>query len=211
MRFVRTAIMAGIASTALAGAAFAAGREARMMLVAYPDGTVEHVPVEQVRMVAIPAAPAHLFEAAFGPDSAFAEMDRIAAAMEARTTAMMRQAAAIQASGGNEGGNGIVMTNAQGQPVGVMHYSFVSTSTDAGGCTRTISYSSDGARAADQPRVIRTSAGNCDAQPAPAIAPAARAPAKVTPTSTRPAAKPAPKILPVSAPKPEEIFTPSRT
>jgi hypothetical protein len=177
-----------------------------MMLVAHPDGTVEHIPVSEVRLVTVPADPVDMFEAAFGPDSAFAEMDRMAASMDARTAAM------VQAGAGKEVG-GLVMTNAQGQPVGMMHYSFVSSSTDASGCTRTISYSSDGARAADQPRVIRTSAGNCDARAdhSLAITPPALPPERVTPASGRPAAKPAPRIHPVSAPKPEEIFTPSRT
>jgi hypothetical protein len=213
MRLVRTAIIAGIASAALAGAAIAAQDGRQMMLIAHPDGTVEHVPVQQVRVVAVPAAPTDIFQAAFGPDSIFAEMDRMSAMMEAQSAAMMRQAAMMRAQAPAASGPGFVMTNAQGQPVGVMHYSFVSSSTDAHGCTQTISYSSDGAKAADQPKVIRTSAGDCAAQaaPAPAIAPATRAPARVTPTTTRPAAKPAPKIIPVSAPKPYEVFTPSRT
>jgi hypothetical protein len=214
MRFVRTAIIAGVASAALAGAALAAQDSSRMMLVAHPDGTVEHIPVQQVQLIAVPAAPAaDLFEAAFGPASAFAEMDRVAAAMEAQAAAMMRQAATMQAQMPAQQAPGVVMTNAQGQPVGVMHYSFVSSSTDANGCTQTVRYSSDGATAADQPRVIRTSAGNCDGQASPApgiIAPATRAPHRVTPTTVKPA-KPAPRIIPVSAPKPEEVFTPSRT
>ena len=206
MRFVRTSIIAAVVSAALAGAAFARDHESRMMLVAQPDGTVEHIPVSEVRLVTVPVDPVDMFEAAFGADSAFAEMERMAAAMETRTAAMVR------AGSGKEGGD-LVMTNAQGQPVGMKHYSFVSSSTDASGCTRTISYSSDGARAADHPRVIRTSAGNCDAQadPSPAIAPPARLPERVTPATGRPAAKPAPRIHPVSAPKPEDIFTPSRT
>ena len=212
MRFVRTAIIAGVASAALAGAALAAHDERNMMLVAHPDGTVEHIPVQQVQLVAVPAAPADVFEAAFGPASIFAEMDRMSAAMEAQATAMMRQASTMQAQAQAANGQGIVMTNAQGQPVGAMQYSFVSSTTDAHGCTQTISYSSDGGAAADQPRVIRTSAGECGAQaaPAPAIAPATRAPGRITPTVAKPA-KPAPKIIPVSAPKPYEVFTPSRT
>lgn len=213
MRFVRTAIIAGIASAALAGAAFAAHDEAKMMLVAHPDGTVDHIPVQQVRLVTLSAAPADLFEAALGTDSPFAEMDRMAAAIEAESAAMMRRAAAMQAQGPAGNGQGVIMTNTKGQPVGVMHYSFVSSTTDATGCTRTISYSTEGTTAPDQARVIRTSAGNCGAQPlpSPTIAPATSAPHPVTPTATMPVARPTPRIIPVSAPKPEEVFTPSRT
>ncbi|MBO9375347.1 hypothetical protein GG804_01060 [Sphingomonas histidinilytica] len=214
MRLVRTAIIAGVATAALAGAAFAAGDDNKVMLIAMPDGSVQHVRYQgnvapQVVLVAAPA-PVSLFDAAFGPDSAFAEMERISAMMEARTQAMMQQAAAMRAqmpATPAERGPGIVMTNAQGQPVGVMHYSFVSSTTSADGCTRTVSYSSDGAPAAgqgaDQPRVIRTSSGSCGS--------AAPAPSSVTPTGTAPKAKPAPKIIPVSVPAELKAFTPSRT
>nr|WP_047169958.1 hypothetical protein [Sphingomonas sp. Y57] len=214
MRLVRTAIIAGVATAALAGAAFAAGDDNKVMLIAMPDGSVQHVRYRgdvapQVVLVAAPA-PVSLFDAAFGPDSAFAEMERISAMMEARSQAMMQQAAAMRAempAAPAERGPGIVMTNAQGQPIGVMHYSFVSSTTSADGCTRTVSYSSDGASAAGQgagqPQLIRTSSGSC--------APAGSAASPVTPTTSAPKAKPAPKIIPVSVPAELKAFTPSRT
>ena len=40
------------------------------------------------------------------------------------------------------------------------HYTYVSSTTDARGCTQTVEYSSDGSSA--QPKVARTSAGSCD-------------------------------------------------
>ena len=219
MRFVRTAIIAGAVSAALAGAALAAHENSKMMLVALPDGSVEHIRYEgdvAPQVVLVPAAAStNMFEAAFGPDSPFAEMDRMAAAMEARSQAMMRQAAMMRARmpAAADQGQGVVMTNAQGQPVGVMHYSYVSSTTDARGCTQTIRYSSEGATAANQPKVIRTSAGDCGAEaaPAPAIAPTTRAPHPVTPTATEPAARPAPKIVPVSAPATEAAVPTTRT
>jgi hypothetical protein len=213
MRLVRTAILAATASAALAGAAFAAHDDAKVMLIALPDGSVQQVRYQgdvapQIVLVRAPA-PVSLFDAAFGPDSPFAEMDRISAMMEARSQAMMRQAAAMQVQAAQApAGNGIVMTNAQGEPVGTMHYSFTSSTTSADGCTQTVSYSSDGAATADQPRVIRTSTGSCGASPA---APAGKAVSPVTPTGTAPAAKPAPKITPVSLPAELKAFTPSRT
>jgi len=229
MRLVRTAIIAGVASAVLAGAAFAARDEARgdtrVMLVALPDGSVQQVRYQgdvapQVVLIRTPA-PARFVDTAFGPDSPFAEMDRISAMMEAQSQAMMRQAAMMQAhmaaqpSTAAPGGNGVVMTNAQGQPVGVMHYSYVSSTTSADGCTQTVSYSSDNAGATGvatgEPKLIRTSSGHCGA----AIAPAGNAPGRVTPTATAPAAKPAPKIVPANVPAtvPAELksFTPSRT
>jgi hypothetical protein len=212
MKFVRTAIIAGAASAALAGAALAAGGESKMMLVALPDGSVQHIryqgEVAPRVLIVRDAAPVDLFSAAFGPGSVFAEMERMSAAMEAHSMAMMRQAALMQAqmpaADGAGDAKGVVMTNAAGQPVGVMHYSYVSSTTGADGCTRTVRVSSDGGTA-DQPRVIRTSAGSCGSDQ---LAPGAK---PVTPT-TAPAARPAPKIIPVSAskPRPEFAFTPSR-
>lgn len=210
MRFVRTTLIAAAATAALAGAAAAAKDGANMMLVALPDGSVQHIRYQgeiapQVVFVR-QAAPVSLIEAAFGPASPFAEMERISAAMNAQAEAMMRQAMMQP----RPAGQGVVMTNAQGEPVVVMHYSYVSTTTSADGCTRTISYSSDGATAG-QPKLIQTSSGSCaSARPAPAIAPAAKAKAApVIQTRATPAAKPAPRITPVSATKTVPEFTPS--
>ena len=208
MRFVRTAIIAGVASVALAGAALAAHDTPKMMLVALPNGSVQHIQYQgdaspRVVLVTV-AAPVSLADAAFGPDSIFAEMDRMSAMMEARAQAMMRQTAMMRSTMPAANGHGVVMTNTQGQPVGVMQYSYVSSTTDAQGCTQTIRYSSDGAANADQPKIYRTSSGSCGTDNAvPKASP-------VTPTKA-PAAKPAPKIIPVIAPKPENTFTPSRT
>jgi len=204
MPMLRTALIAGAASALLAGAALAAHDESRTMLVALPDGSVQHIQYRgdvAPRLVILPAAQSvGLLDAAFGPGSPFAEMERISAAMEAHAQAMMRQVAAMQAQMSAADGRGILMTNAAGRPVGVMHYSYVSSTTTADGCTQTVQYSSDGS--SSQPKLIRTSAGSCGtAKAAPAV----------TPTSAAPAAKPAPKITPASAPKPLAQFTPSRT
>jgi|GEM_PF-355839 len=216
MRFIRTAIIAGAASAALAGAALAARDDAKVMLIALPDGSVQHVQYQadappQLVLVHAPA-PVDFLDAAFGPHSLFAEMDHMSAMMAARADAMMRQAAAMQArtpaAQAPATGNGIVMTNAQGTPVGVMQYSYVSSTTSADGCTRTISYSSDGAASAQQPRVIRTSSGSCASQGQEDVI---RSPDPVTRSRSAPAAKPAPKITPVSRPEPLKSFTPSRT
>lgn len=216
MRIVRTAIIAGVAAAALAGAAFAAHDEGKTMLVALPDGSVQHIRYESApapRVILVPVrAPATLYEAAFGAGSPFAEMERISAAMDAQAAAMMRQAAMLQAQAPAANGEAITLTNAAGQPVGTMHYSYVSSTTNADGCTRTVRISSTGSE--QQPRVIRTSVGDCSAAqtaPSPAIAPGNPAARAVTPVKAAPAAKPAPKVTPVSAPKPLPEFTPSFT
>ncbi len=212
MRIVRSAIIAGIASAALAGAASAGNDKSNMMLVTLPDGSVEHIRYEgdvapRVVLVPTPTA-ASFFEAAFGSSSPFAEMERISAEMEAQAAAMMREAATIQARGPASNGDGVVLTNGAGQPVGVMQYSYVSSTTSADGCTRTVRISSSAS--APQPNVIRTNAGDCSAaRPSPAIVPASRPSRPVTSATSAPTIRPAPKITPVSAPKPLPEFTPS--
>lgn len=200
MRFYRKALIAGGVGIALAGAAFAADQaKYKVMTIALPDGSVQQIRYvgdtpPQVTLVAQPIAqPVDLFDAVFGPDSAFAEMQRVSAAMQAQSEAMMRQAAqAVQAPAG---GHGVTLTNAAGEPVGVAHFSYVSTSTDANGCTQTVSYSSDGQAAqAGQPNVVRTASDGCSAA----------VKAGVTQTSApAPAVKSAPAVTPVSASKPE--------
>src|SRR4051794_37511136 len=107
MRPVRTLLVAGAASLALAGAAIAAGENMHVMSVQLPDGSIEQVHYRgdvAPKIVMVPAAavsPVSLFESAFGPDSPFALMDRISAQMEAQTSAMMRQAATLAAQGGD--------------------------------------------------------------------------------------------------------------
>lgn len=197
MRIVRTAIFAGIASAALAGAAMAAHDPGKTMLVAFPDGSVEHIRYEgdvapRLVLVAAPS-PASFFDVAFGPSSPFAQLERISAEMEAQAGLMMRQAAMAQARAVPDG-EALVLTKGQ-QPTGVMRYSYVSSVTSADGCTRTVRINSSGGDR--NPEVIRTSAGDCSTAPtapAPAIAP--------KPRSVRP-------VTPVSLPAPLPAFTPS--
>ena len=213
MPMLRTALIAGAASALLAGAALAAHDESRTMLVALPDGSVQHIQYRgdvAPRLVILPAAQSvGLLDAAFGPGSPFAEMERISAAMDAQAAAMMRQAATLQAQVPAAQfpaaqGKGVTMTNAQGEPVGVMHYSYVSSTTSADGCTQTVSYSSDAAAASGEPRIIRTSSGDCGAGANPVGRPGA-----VTPTAAP--AKPAPTVTPVSAAAPAATPATSRT
>lgn len=208
MRFSRKAIVAGGIGLALAGAAFAAEQaKPKVLLVTLPDGSVEQVHYvgdspPQISFVAQPAAPADIFEAAFGPDSGFAQMQRISAAMQAQSEAMMRQAATMASQTPAADGKGVTLTNAAGEPVGVAHYSYVSSSTDANGCTQTVSYSSDGQAAqGGQPRMIRTASDGCSAA----------VKAGVTPTVAPAPAKPAPAVTPVSAPKSEAKPVPEHT
>jgi hypothetical protein len=67
------------------------------------------------------------------------------------------------------------------------HFTYVSSTTDANGCTRTVEYSSDGS--SPQPKVTKTSAGTCDAAPRNAAPITASAPAPVAPAPEGPGLK----------------------
>jgi hypothetical protein len=164
MRLTRTTILAGGAALLVAGTAAAAAEKLHTMQVALPDGSVAHiqyagdvapkVTVEPVEARAIIAV------------DPFAQLDAMAAAMEAQHRAMLQQIAALQQAA------------ASGEPPADLppgvHYTYYSSVTDANGCTHTVQYSSDGSGA--EPRVTQASAGNCDeakdAGPIPASAPA---------------------------------------
>jgi len=178
-----TATLLAISGVALAAGVAQAGERMRTMQVALPDGSlaeieyagdvaprVEVVPVEQRQV------------RAYDP---FAEMERISAMMEARHAAMMEQMAAMQQrvqaarAAGTAAPGQVVVTGTM--PAGSSYsYTMVSTSSGANGCTQVVEYSSDGSSA--EPKVTRTSSGDCSAvnknpPPVQASAPAPERPA----------------------------------
>lgn len=149
MRFARTTILAGGAALLLAGTAAAAAEKLRTMNVALPDGSVAQIHYSgdvapQVSVQPVDAVPVVYVDP-------FAEFEQLAAYMEAQQQAMMQQVAAMQQAAA-QGGTAAL-------PAGV-HYTYVSSTTDANGCTQTVQYRSDGSGA--QPQVTRASAGACD-------------------------------------------------
>lgn len=205
MRLKKTALVAGLGSILLAGGALAA-REANthVVSVALPDGSIEQIHytgdvapqiVVAPAAVAMPMLPSDVFSAAFGPDSPFAEMDRISAEMSRQSEAMMRQAAAMAA----QPAGAVTPTAAANMPAGSFHYTMVSTSSGAGTCTQSVQVTSMGE--GQQPKVINSSSGDCKAMnaagPKAAAAPAAApAPTPVKPVAYEPA-KPAPAHQPI--------------
>jgi hypothetical protein len=163
MRIPRKYLLGGVAVTLLAaGVAEAATAKLHTMKLDAPDGQVVEVHytgdvAPQVRFV--PAAQEQVApEQAADP---FAEMERISAVMEAQMHAMMQRAALLQqtaASGAAQATPGFAVA---GQMPKGMHVTYYSSSTDANGCTRSVSYSSDGATA--QPQVTHASSDACDA------------------------------------------------
>jgi hypothetical protein len=175
-------ITATALSLAVACTAQAATAKLHTMLVNLPDGTVAHV------SYAGDVAPNIVFQPVDAPRETametramadpFAQMAMISAMMDRQTDAMMQQVAAMQQAAATQGSApGMTATGAQALPQG-MHMTYVSTTQDANGCTRTISYSSDGTQAA--PKVTEAASHGCAAatpgqQAAPGKAPAEQA------------------------------------
>ena len=176
MRLARTTILAGGAALLLAGTAAYAAEKIHTLNVSLPDGSVAQIEYTGDVAPKVAVTPAVAVPIAFADP--FAELDRMAAYMEAQHQAMMQQVAAMQEAALKAGpGQPGQLTVVGNLPAGT-HYTYVSSTTDASGCTQTVEYSSDGSNA--QPQVTRTSAGSCDKAtsdaPVPASAPKAPEP-----------------------------------
>lgn len=161
MSLSRTALRAGVAALAVvgfAGIAAAQTLQTHVMTVRLPGGGVE-----QIRYVGntppriyINDGPAVVaaMPSLFGPDSPFAEMERISAAMDREADRMFREAAAVAASP-------VALTPAAlgSLPAGAHEYSFVSTMTGNGVCSRSVEITSQGNGA--PPRVVTHTSGDC--------------------------------------------------
>lgn len=197
MRMPSRTYLFGAAALALLGAGVAEAATARLhtMNVAAPDGSQIQVryfgdTAPQVEVVPVEAAA----EAGDAGDAGvmadpFMAMARISAAMDARMDAMMQQAALVQRHAAQMRQQAVAGGNAQGAPglilAGAMpagsHVTYYSSSTDARGCTRSVSYSSDGSGAA--PKMTQAASDGCDAAGATTRAIPAALPARIEPTA----------------------------
>jgi hypothetical protein len=185
MRFTRTAILAGGAALLAFGTAAVAADKLHTMTVALPDGSVAHIQyagdvAPKVSLQPIDAVPVAFVDP-------FAEFDRIAAVMEAQHQLMMRQVAQMQQAAAQAGSGAPGQVTLVGDLPAGTHFTYVSSTTDANGCTRTVEYSSDGS--SQQPKVTKTSAGSCDAAPRDSAPTAASAPAPAAPAAEGPGIK----------------------
>jgi hypothetical protein len=193
----RNAYLFGAAMLAVLGTGVAEAASATLhtMKVAAPDGSVVQVRYSgdvAPRVEVMPADAA--IDAAMPADmpvmaDPFAGMERISAIMDAQVSAMMQRAALMQqqaaqmqqhavANGAVSGAPGLTVVG--DMPQG-MHVTYYSSSTDASGCTRSVSYSSDGKGAA--PKMTQAASDNCDA--------AARNPGAVPAKAEKPVEQPA--------------------
>jgi len=178
MRSLKTALGAGVAAVAgigFCGLALAQGPQVHTMTVTLPDGGVEQIQYtgSAPPQVTVSDAPATIFAAMpsfFGPDSTFAQLERISAAMDRQADQMFQEAAALQ--------SGVAQPNLVAiseMPAGSREYSFVSTMNGDNVCSRSMVITSTGNGAA--PHVVTHTSGNCSAVGAPGYQVPAQLPA----------------------------------
>ena len=164
MRKSRAAILAGLATVALTGAAVAASRDTHLLTVPLPDGAIAKIEYHGDVAPKVTIEPGAPFSAAFGgPISAqFVALDRMVAEMQ-RQADEMRHRMDVLAS---HPVSTATLANYGGMPAGTESYSMVSTSNGGKSCTRTVEVTSQGP--GKPPKVVSNSSGDCPSQSAPA-------------------------------------------
>ncbi|MGE5722731.1 MAG: hypothetical protein ACM3YM_09735 [Sphingomonadales bacterium] len=188
MRLISKLLLGAVGAATLAGAAAAAGQQARILNLRLPDGSIariRYVGDVPPKVIVLPRARMAVPVAFMAPRMAFPmpDFDRIAAAMDRRMALMERQAAALQTS---SRAGGMRTISLRPLPPGTMQYRFVSTSDGKRTCSRSVRITSAGP---NQPsKVVSQSFGSCP-DTASAVEPVApRAPARpVAPAAKVPA------------------------
>ena len=186
MRSVRTAILIGVAAIAVAGlSGVAAARDlnTHVMTVEVPGGGTAEIRYtgDVPPAVVFGPAPATLnaftpYGAFFGPASAFAELERMSAAMDREVASLMRQAE-VFARAPTFGSNQPIEAGLRSLPPGTTSYSMISTWSGNGVCSQSVEVTSPAN--GGTPRVVSHSSGNCGSAPSstgPIGAPAVPAP-----------------------------------
>jgi hypothetical protein len=180
---LRSVLAGGAAVLAVAAMAPAMAEDSQVhvLTVQLPGGGVERIGYTgdvAPRVVLVPAQ-STMAMPMFAGDP-FAALERISAMMQQQETAVLRQVQALSA------GQGAGMF---GLPPGASGYSFVSTLTGNGVCTRSVRITYNGDNTA--PKMVSSTSGNC------APGPDTRAPADVR--IPAPAIRPAPHTIEVRA------------
>jgi len=172
MALTRTALLAGAAALAfagLAGVAHAESARAHVLTLQLPGGGTEQirytgdVPPQIVLQPDTGALQIAMMPMAGGAwASPFAAFDRIAAEMDQQAAAMLQQAQAMSRAALTNVDNLMMMPPGMSPgalPAGTQGYTFVSTFSGNGVCTRSVTITSDGNGA--KPKVVSQVSGNC--------------------------------------------------
>ncbi len=169
MRRIEASLVAG-AMMIIASGAQAQSARSHALDIQLPDGAVAHIQYSgdvppEVFFDARPVRPASpwLFPA-FGPNSPFAALDRLAEEMDRQAAHLLDEAAAISQHLRSHP-EGLIEANSGGFPAGAYSYSIVSTTSAGRVCGRGIEITSRGDGA--KPRVVTRSFGNCAGGHAP--------------------------------------------
>jgi hypothetical protein len=175
MRNIRLAVLvvAAAAVIGLPGAVLAQDSNMDSMTVQLPGGGVAEIHYTgnvppQVTVSSSPAAVGHFLPASslFGANSPFAMLDRLSAEMDREAAALFHYAHAMAAQPWS-GSKGVTLTNMQNLPPGTRGFSYVSTVTGNGVCTRSTEITATGN---GPPRIVAHNSGNCGPDSPPGTA-----------------------------------------
>lgn len=164
MQKFQIAALTGIAALTVAGLALVVGQDTRMIEVDLPNGAIARIEYQGGLAPQVSVAPTlNLMPTGFtdlSANSAFAAFERIESDLHRQAELMMQD---MDVSDVVPIGNAsqLDLNSAAKLPAGTVHYSFVSTSTKNGTCTRSVEVTSDGTNAS--PKVVSHTSGSCDA------------------------------------------------
>jgi hypothetical protein len=174
----RTPLAIGVAALAIVagGVALAQMKNAHVLTVRLPDGSVEQIrysgkvaPEVVVRPGEAPLA----FAPADDPFDAglpLAGIDRVFAEMDRQAAAMLREVDPVQMAAMQDrafGPRGLMQADIGSLPAGIRSYSVVTTIEGGRACTRSVQLTGGGPGAA--PKVLTSSSGDCHAIDAPTV------------------------------------------
>jgi hypothetical protein len=172
MTLAHKLVLGGVALAALGFAGAVVADNIHTLRVALPGGGTETITYvgetpPKISFTGAAEVPASLAQMAdpFAGDPVFAQMDRMAADMDARAAAMMRAANSLPAGG-------LSQTSLAALPPGVSGYSVVSTWSNGRSCVRTTQYA-PGDKGGPE-KILTSASQGCDT-----AAPANRSPAPV--------------------------------
>ena len=197
---LRSILSGGAAILATAALTPAIAREVHVMSIRMPGGGVEQIQytgnvaprvflVPAGRMVALPM---------MAPDP-FATLERISAMMDREAASMQRQVTVMPRSAAF--GSPVF-----GLPPGASGYSFASTLSGNGVCTRSVQITYDGGNAA--PKVVSSTSGNCG--PAAGSPSGTQGPARVMAPAPLLQSHPGPRTIEAKASRPVPAGGPMR-